>query len=221
MTDDRRYVAEATPQHTARLEGVVLPSDDALGLGERCRLSRATMGDVAPVDGPNCFDPDLIYFAASVQGSGEHRACEWLRQADYTTFVPSRAVEIRHARKRHLVRRPVFPGYVFVGRTSNQSTLDILRVPGVRGLISSGEKPTVMPPWIMRSLAAADELGAFDGPPPVAYKPGQKVKLLGDLWKGLIGEVMRAPDSRRMWVLLDAFGKKQKLEVDVDLLAAA
>lgn len=220
MTVDRRYAAEATPQHNSRSEGIVLPSDEVLGLGERCRLAKEA-ASCDSSEGSSRYDAALTYFAASVQGSGEHRACEWLRQAEYTTFVPSRAVEIRHARKRHLVRRPVFPGYVFVGRTANQSTLDILRVPGVRGLISSGEKPTAMPPWIMKSLAAADELGAFDGPPPVVFENGQKVRILGDLWKGLIGEVMRAPDSRRIWVLLDAFGKKQKLEVDVDLLAAA
>ncbi len=174
-----------------------------------------------PSERIGAFNPELTYFAANVAGHGEHRACSWLKQADYVTFVPSRAVEIRHARCKHLVRRPVFPGYVFVGKAAHQSTLDILRVPGVRALISSGEKPTVIPPWIMRNLAAADELGAFNGPPRQAFDIGQKVRLVGDLWGGLIGEVMRAPEGRRIWVVLDAFGKKQKLEVDVDLLTVA
>lgn len=94
-------------------------------------------------------------------------------------------------------------------------------MPGVRLLISTGEKPTVLPPWIMKKLVAVDELRAFDGPPPVRYEAGNRVKLASGLWAGLIGEVMRAADSRRIWVLLDAFGQKRKLEVDVGMLAAA
>lgn len=64
-------------------------------------------------------DTLLVYYAAGVPGQGERR--DWLRQAGYTTFVPTQAVEARQARRKHLVRRPVFPGCVFVGRRPEQS----------------------------------------------------------------------------------------------------
>ncbi|ACL58965.1 transcription termination/antitermination protein NusG [Methylobacterium nodulans] len=166
------------------------------------------------------YDPSLTYYAASVAGHGEYRACEWLQQAGFVTLVPSRTAVVRQASSgKRLVRRPVFPGYAFVGKRPEQSWRDILRVPGVRALVTTGEAPTELPPWMMKMLIAADEMAAYDRPRP-QLAVGDKVRIRDELWQGLIGEVMRAPEGRRIAVLLKAFGKKHVLSVDVDRLAA-
>ncbi|WP_407528424.1 transcription termination/antitermination protein NusG [Methylobacterium oryzisoli] len=169
------------------------------------------------------FDPTLTYYAAAVAGHGEYRASDWLRQAAFATVVPSRTAVVRQGQgRKRIVRRPVFPAYVFVGKKPGQSWRDILRVPGVRSLVTMGETPTVMPPWIVRMLVAADEMGAYEPQcRHTTFTVGQKVVITDELWNGLIGEVMRVPEGRRIAVLLGAFGKKHRLYVDVDRLAAA
>ncbi|WP_246690108.1 transcription termination/antitermination NusG family protein [Methylobacterium sp. WL7] len=213
-----RYEAKATPQHngTAR----VLDADPAICAGERCRWPEKPAE--APPERIGRFDPSLTYYAASVAPQGERRACEWLERAGFAPFSPSRVVERRHAGRKSLVRRPVFPGYAFVGKAKNQSWHSILREPGVVSLVSSGPTPIVLPPWQMRLLAAADEFDGYEAPKPQnAFSEGQSVRLVGAMWEGLIGQVMRAPESRRIAVLLDARGQKLKLDVDVDLVRAA
>lgn len=211
--------AQATPQHDARL---VLDADKAICAGARCRWPKATATNEAPPARIGRFDPALTYYAASVAPNGERRACEWLERATFSPFVPSRIVERRHAGRKSLVRRPVFPGYAFVGKTKAQSWHSILREPGVISLVSSGPTPIVLPPWQMQMLAAADEFDGYEAPKPHdKFGEGDQVRVLGAMWEGLIGQVMRSPESRRIAVLLDARGKKLKLEVDVDMLRAA
>lgn len=212
--------AKPTPQHNGKL-ATVLEADGPLGLGERCRFPRPSIQAEAPVR-IGSFDPSLTYYAASVAPNGERRACDWLERAEYRPFVPSRIVQRTHAGRKTLVRRPVFPGYAFVGKAKHQSWHGILREPGVVSLVSAGAQPIVLPPWQMRLLAAADEFDGYEAPKAQAsFSVGQKVRLRGAMWDGLIGEIMRVPENRRIAVLLDARGKKLLLNVDVDMLAAA
>lgn len=219
----RGFDAKATPQHFANLPPYTLAEDAVLGLGQRCRWPKpAEEADDAP-ERIGRFNPALTYYAASVAAAGERRACEWLERAGYAPFVPSRIVERSHAGRKTLVRRPVFPGYAFVGKTKAQSWHGILREPGVVSLVASGAVPIVLPPWQMRLLAAADEFDGYEAPKAAhaSFTEGQKVRVVGAMWEGLIGHVMRAPESRRIAILLDARGKKLKMDVDVDLLKAA
>lgn len=215
-----RYEAHETPQHNGT--AYILDADPAINAGARCRFPKAEKLPEAAPERIGRFDPALTYYAASVAAQGERRACEWLERAGFSPFAPSRIVERRHAGRKSLVRRPVFPGYAFVGKTKTQSWHGILREPGVVSLVSSGPTPIVLPPWQMKLLAAADELDAYEAPKAHdAFSEGQRVRLVGAMWDGLIGQVMRAPDSRRIAILLDARGQKLKLDVDVDLLRAA
>lgn len=221
MTETQAYpTAHATPQHNARL--FVLDADPAICVGERCRWPKPSATPAEAPERIGRFNPDLTYFAARVAANGERRACEWLERAQFVSFVPSKVVERRHAGRKSLVRRPVFPGYAFVGKSKAQSWHSILREPGVVSLVSSGPIPIVLPPWQMRLLAAADEFDGYEAPKAHdKFADGQRVRIVGAMWDGLIGEVMRVPDSRRISVLLDARGKKLKLDVDVDMLVAA
>lgn len=219
---ERTYDAKATPTHVASLPLHVLAEDAALGLGQRCRWPKAADQSAEAPGRIGRFDPALTYYAASVAPGGERRACEWLERAGYSPFVPSRIVERRHAGRKSLVRRPVFPGYAFVGKSKAQSWHGILREPGVVSLVAAGSQPIVLPPWQMKLLAAADEFDAYEVPKAHAsFTEGQLVRVVGAMWEGLIGQVMRSPESRRIAILLDARGKKLKMDVDVDLLKAA
>lgn len=179
------------------------------------------MTDTPTTFEPLSFDPALIYHAASVPGHGEYRAADWLEREGYKTFIPSRSAIVRQVGGKRLVRRPVFPSYVFVGRAENQSALSILRVPGVRSIVVADGRPAALPPWLMRTLALADEMGAFSAPARPTYVAGQRVRITADAWSGLIGEVMRAPESRRISVLLSYYGKRHTLTVDLDKVEAA
>lgn len=138
----------------------------------------------------------------------------------YAPFVPSRAVTVRRADRKMIVRRPLFPRYIFVGLDASQSWYPILSTLGVQGLITNDQKPVIIPKWIMRQLVEADAAQAFDGPRQV-FDDRQRVKIVSGHLEGFVGEIMRAPEGRRITVLIELFGKKQKLVLPVDRVRAA
>jgi transcriptional antiterminator RfaH len=150
----------------------------------------------------------------------EARAQDGLVRAHYTPFSPSRVVVVRRADRKMLVRKPLFPRYILVGLDEGQSWYPILSTPGVTGLITNNDKPVYVPKWVMEKLFEADAAQAFDGPKQY-FREGQKVKIVGGHLEGFVAEIMRASESRRITVLLEMFGKKQKLTLPVEQVRAA
>lgn len=152
----------------------------------------------------------------------ENRAKDGLIQRGYDVLVPTMHVTVRHAGRKMLVERPIFPRYLFVGVEDEQSIYPIMSTIAVNGLVMNHDKPVKMPVWIMRNLLAAQVAGAFDKTPKVVtYKEGQEVRFVGGPMENFVGHILKAPEGKRVEVLISMFGKATKLKVPLDIVRAA
>ena len=83
------------------------------------------------------------WYVVYAQPHAEARAAEQLGRQGYEAYLPQQRRWLRHARKRELVRRPLFPRYLFVALDLLATRWrPILSTIGVAGLVRHGEEPT-------------------------------------------------------------------------------
>jgi transcriptional antiterminator RfaH len=92
----------------------------------------------------------------------------------------------------------------------------------VARLICNGDHPAVVPDRIIDDLKARqDEKGliALDTRP--RFAAGDKVRVLDGAFSSCLGQFERAGDNERVAILLDLLGRKVRVVIGVDEVAAA
>lgn len=151
----------------------------------------------------NEAEPDLRWYAASIQPGRSAIAVAHLARQDFRAFLPCRESMVRSGRR--LVRRvsPFFPGYIFVsfdvGRTRWRA---VNGTAGVRSLVMQGDRPAPVPRGLvegMIALTGADGLLDVSG----GLVAGDKVKLMSGPFADLIGRLDRLDPGGRCRVLIE------------------
>jgi hypothetical protein len=102
------YKAHAGQQHNGRCEGVVLPSDQALRLGERCRYPKVEVGGIT-------IHSPLKWHVAITNPGCERRVREQMQDLGIDTILPMiRYWQIRN-KQRDVVERPLVARTVIFG----------------------------------------------------------------------------------------------------------
>ena len=168
-------------------------------------------------------NPIRIWIAAHTAPNAEIAVRDALTALDYPVLVPTGMVEMRHARQKMLVERPVFPRYVFIGLPVGMSWYPIRAVTGVSGILSSAGGPRPVPDRAIDRLRAAVEADAFTKAAQVRFREGQAVRVdLGTSEiEAFVGRLMSTLPAQRVEVVFEAFGKKHRTAVDVDKIRAA
>lgn len=111
MTDriSRPYpAAGATPQRNAKAEGIVLPADEALRCGERCRYPKVTVAGIT-------INSPLRWHVAVTNPSCEMRVREQMQDLGIDTIMPMvRFWRIRN-KQRSVAERPLVARTVIFG----------------------------------------------------------------------------------------------------------
>jgi transcriptional antiterminator RfaH len=155
------------------------------------------------------------WYVVHTQPNGEGRADLNLRRQGFATYLPRYARRRRHARRQEVVKRPLFPRYLFVA-------LDLARdrwravhsTFGVNRLVLAGEEPLPVPESIVEEIRAregADGLVALGLPSGVG--PGSPVRLVDGIFADAKGVVERIADDRRVAVLLELLGREVRVFV--------
>ena len=114
---------------------------------------------------------------------------------------------IRHARKSKRVRRPLFPGYVFVNLdVETAQWRSINGTIGVNRIVSFGQWPApVAAQFIdaLQNIDANEGLVAVNGD---ALLPGQDVEILSAPMVGTIAKLLSLKAGNRVTVLLNMLG---------------
>lgn len=164
----------------------------------------------------------LRWYAVQTNPLCERRAESGLRERGFTVFLPVETKWKRsRSKERERVNHPLLTGYLFVGLCPGQSLYHVRQIDGVRGLVLCGQGvPAEIKPCFVYELQARQAAGEFDHTPAVkcTYRPGDNAKvLLEGPYKGLIGEVLKATDSGRVELMLNA-ALNWKTTVDSDHL---
>jgi transcriptional antiterminator RfaH len=149
----------------------------------------------------------------------ESYACDHLTRQDFRVYCPMIVRRVRHARSASDEPRPLFPGYVFVEYRSDDRTWHpILGTRGVKSVVRSGERPSLLCGSFIEELRAR-EVGGVLRYPRDALKVGQRVTLQGTAFDGLVGQIIELRDKDRVMVLLDLLDRQTRVQVPTDKLS--
>jgi transcription antitermination factor NusG len=128
------------------------------------------------------------------------------RTVEGEVFYPSYSVKSTRRGKEHLVRKPLFPGYIFVSTAlSPANKVAILSSRGVAGIVKFGGVPAPIDDSVVHSLRILNEHKDKIAPHPY-IREGTRVRVTSGPLAGARGIVLRTR------------GKKPKLVVSVDIL---
>jgi transcriptional antiterminator RfaH len=146
---------------------------------------------------------EATWIVVNTHAHKERLAIENLTHQDYISYCPMIRAQIRHARKTTEVRRPLFPGYLFVALDpARERWRPILSTFGVRSVVRNGDIPSRLDGRFITSLRAREIDGAIVRPTN-PYSVGQTVKIAGGAFDGLAAEIIAMDERDRIIVLLD------------------
>jgi transcriptional antiterminator RfaH len=163
------------------------------------------------------------WYVVQTRPRAEHRASQHLSRQGFATYLPLHLIRRRHAARLETVAAPLFPGYLFVAvDVAQQRWRSIHSTIGVTRLVCNGVEPAAVPDRVMADLQASqDEYGFIHLDAPSRLAPGDKVRVLQGAFSSCVGLFEGATADQRVAVLLDLLGRKVRVNLDSDLVAAA
>ena len=143
----------------------------------------------------------------------EPRASDNLQAQGYETLLPFQKMTVRRSKKLVELRRPLFPGYLFV-KMSEQYSRSILSTFGVSQLITGeGGKPKKIDCKIIDEISKnCDESGLYSQED--SLHVGDEVKLTRGPFVSAVAKVQSLQSQDRFWVFLELMGQSVKVSVD-------
>lgn len=162
------------------------------------------------------------WYVVHTHTHSEDRAEAHLRRQGYEVYVPRCRTWRRHARRRELVQRPLFPRYLFV-------MLDVIRAQwrpilstvGVSRLLMRDGQPIAVPHGIVEQIQDGEASGFFDRTPDRRFNDGDSVRVVDGPFADFIGQFQGLADRERVFVLLDLMERRVKVRLPAEALTAA
>jgi len=152
------------------------------------------------------------WYAAYTFAHHEKRVTQQLQERQIRSFLPTYLSVRRWKDRRKCLELPLFPSYVFVQITA-QNRLDLLRLPGVLGLVSFQGKPAPVPAAEIESLRHGLADPTVVQPHPY-LRAGRRVRVRTGAMAGLEGLLVRKRDRAR--VVLSVSLLQRSVSVDID-----
>jgi transcription elongation factor/antiterminator RfaH len=156
------------------------------------------------------------WYAVQCLSNREFVAAVQLHNQGFATFLPCQLKTRRHARRFDSVRRPLFPGYLFVqldlARDRWRSVNGTL---GVVKLVGRAEQPSAAPAGSIEAIrAACDESDVIHVSADIA--PGDVVRVTCGPFSELVGKLERLDGAARVRVLLELMGRRTSVVLPRD-----
>jgi transcriptional antiterminator RfaH len=163
------------------------------------------------------------WYVVQSQPNAENKAVAHLNRQGFETYLPRYLKRRRHARRVEVVPAPLFPRYLFVGiDLETQRWRSIFSTVGVSRLVCNGDTPTAVADRVIEAFRARHDAGGYvqlDRHP--SLRAGDKVRVLDGAFAECLGLYEGLRDSERVAILLDLLGRKVRVTVDIDSVAAA
>jgi transcriptional antiterminator RfaH len=153
----------------------------------------------------------------------EPKAQMHLVRQGFETYLPRYLKSRRHARRTETVASPLYPGYMFVGFNpgihrwrSINSTFGVMR------LVCNGDVPATIESGIIDGLKARqNDRGFIELDRRAQFAPGDKVRVREGAFCDCLGLFESVGDRERITILLDLLGRKVRVVLSEDFVAAA
>lgn len=166
---------------------------------------------------------DSHWHVVQTHSRAEEKAAVHLLRQGYDIYLPRYLKRRRHARRSESIPAPLFPRYLFVSfdrqvqrRRSIQSTI------GVSQLVCNGEAPASVPEEIIAELRGRENEGGFvrlERRP--RFARGDQMRVVDGIFDACLGLFEDMVDHERVAILLDLLGRKVRVVLHGDAIAAA
>jgi transcriptional antiterminator RfaH len=163
------------------------------------------------------------WYVAHTHPHAEAKATAHLNRQGFESYFPRYLKRRRHARRIETVAAPLFPRYLFVAvDLSAQRWRSIYSTVGIARLVSNGDDPSAVSDGIVEALKGREDADGFiklDQRPP--FRAGDKIRVLDGAFTSCLGLFEGMAERERVAILLDLLGRKVRVVLDADLVAAA
>ena len=163
------------------------------------------------------------WYVVQTQANAEHKALAHLARQGFATYLPRYLKRRRHARRIDVVAAPLFPRYLFVEIDMTvQRWRSIYSTVGVSRLVCNGEYPAPVPEQVIDELKSrqnASGLIQLDCRPKL--KIGDKIRIQEGAFYDCLGIYNGMSDRERVGILLDLLGRKVRVLLNAEAIAAA
>ena len=154
------------------------------------------------------------WYVAQLKPNGFAKAEANLHRQSFETFMPVREVSVRHARQMREVRKPIFPGYIFVKFGAERadwrkinSTLGVARL-----VCTEKMTPSPVPEALMAGLKARCDMRHVLQPlDDLAI--GERVKMVSGSFAEFIGEIETFVGDDCVRLLFEFMGQATRVDV--------
>lgn len=163
------------------------------------------------------------WFVLQTHVNSEAKAARNLLRQGFEVYLPRYLKRRSHARKTENVPAPLFPRYMFVKiDRAVQRWRPIQSTFGVSHMVLNGAEPAHVPAEVIDWLKAReDEHGMISMDRRVRFAIGDTVRVLAGAFADSLGLFEGTSDRDRVAILLDFLGRKVRVSLDAELIAAA
>jgi transcriptional antiterminator RfaH len=163
------------------------------------------------------------WYVVQTQPHAERKAVSHLIRQGFEIYLPQYLKRRRHARKVETVPAPLFPRYLFVLLDlASQQWRPIRSTVGVSQVICHGETPASVCAGVIDGLKAREGEGGFIKLiNPLRFVRGDKIRVVDGVFSSWSGLFEGMTDEERVTVLLDLLGRKVRVVLDLESVAAA
>ena len=158
------------------------------------------------------------WYVAQTHPLSEHMALSHLARQGFQAYLPQYLKRRRHSRRTDIVKRPLFPSYLFIKMDVGRIRWRAIRsTVGIRTLICNGDKPSAVPNGIVEDIRSReDDKGVVPLREPLPFAKGETVRVTHGAICDQVGLFDCASDEERVYVLLDLLGRQLRLRVPIN-----
>jgi transcriptional antiterminator RfaH len=164
-----------------------------------------------------------LWYVVQTQINAEAKAARNLLRQGFDVYLPRYLKRRSHARKIEKVAAPLFPRYMFVHiDIATQRWRSVQSTYGVSHLVLNGSDPAPVAGQVIHALKAREDANGYvtlEQRPKFAV--GEKVRVLVGVFADNLGLFDGMADRDRVAILLELLGRKVRVSLEADLVAAA
>jgi transcriptional antiterminator RfaH len=166
---------------------------------------------------------DARWYVVQTHVHAEAKAATHLLRQGYAIYLPRYLKRRRHARRVEMIATPMFPRYLFVAiDRMTQRWRSIQSTVGVAHLVRNGDEPASVPERIVEELRSReDERGLIRLDHRPRFILGDKIRVVDGVFSACSGLFEGMADRERVAILLDLLGRKVRVVLDGESVAAA
>ncbi len=166
---------------------------------------------------------DPHWYVVHTHVHSEAKAASHLVRQGYSVYLPRYLKRRRHARRIETVAAPLFPRYLFIAiDRMTQRWRSIQSTIGVTHLVCNGEEPATVPGCVITDLQSRqDERGFIQLDQRPRFARGDKIRVIDGVFDAYLGLFEGMADHERVAILIELLGRKVRVVLDGESVAAA